>query len=92
VKECEEIDFGESEESADAKGKTLAVFATPGHVKLAFETLNGHSKEDKRGLLQKKVYSKNGDYILIRYCVKVKSGEEGGEKAEVSPKKLSPKK
>jgi RNA exonuclease 1 len=58
-------DIPEIEFAAD-KGKVMVTFQSPAHAKLAFEFISGVSSRDKGDKLQKKVYLKNGDYIVVR--------------------------
>jgi len=58
-------DIPEIEFVAD-KGKVNVTFQSPAHAKLAFEFIAGAESRDKGGKLQKKVYLKNGDYIVVR--------------------------
>jgi DNA polymerase III epsilon subunit-like protein len=47
-------------------GRVVVSFPSPAHAKLAFDFMSGRATEDKGGKLQKKVYLKNGDYIVVR--------------------------
>ena len=47
-------------------GKANAVFSSPKHAKLAFDSLAGPERPDKANRPQKRVYLKQGGYIYIR--------------------------
>ncbi|MGH3055075.1 MAG: exonuclease domain-containing protein, partial [Gaiellaceae bacterium] len=50
-------------------GRTHVSFASIAHANLAFESLPGTAERDNGGMLQKKVYLKNKDYIRVRKMV-----------------------
>ena len=58
--EVEPLEFGGSH------GKTHAIFRSPQHATVAFDTLQGKAEPDPSGRLQKKVFLRNGSYVRIR--------------------------
>lgn len=59
-KDVPKIDFNSE------TGKTTVTFLSADHASVAFKTLEGESRPDKTGRLQKRVYLKSGGYICIR--------------------------
>ena len=58
--DVEEIEF------SGKKGKTYAIFRSPRHATLAFDTLSGQAEKETSGRLQKKIYLKDGDFVRVR--------------------------
>lgn len=57
---------GESNSATDPVGKVTIYFLTQQHADLAFETIQGAIKPDKKNRPQKKVYLQGGGHVYVR--------------------------
>jgi hypothetical protein len=57
---------GESNSANDPVGKLTVYFLTQQHADLAFETIQGPIKPDKKNRPQKKIYLQGGGHVYVR--------------------------
>jgi hypothetical protein len=57
---------GESNSANDPVGKITVYFVSQAHADLAFETIQGPIKPDKKNRPQKKVYLQGGGHVYVR--------------------------
>jgi RNA exonuclease 1 len=57
---------GESQSPTDPVGKVTVYFLTPAHAELAFDSISGPIKPDKKNRPQKKVYLQGGGHVYVR--------------------------